>query len=363
MGISFVSSQTGLDPFSVAIVGAGPAGLYAASLCGSLGLRVAVFEALPFVGGQCAALYPCKGLKGVPGFPGAPAQDLIKHLERQARKSRAAIFLESGVEDLSQAVDEMGQTMFTLLAQGRIFQARSVLVATGMGRFCPNKPVLEAGELDTLGALEGKSVHYLVSDPKLFQNRCVVIAGGGDSAVDWAFELLPIAKSVTLVHRRETFRCAPESASRLKEAEDERRLLVYRSSQIKTLKSSNGQLTHVVLQTKTEDRVLQADHLLVFFGLTMDPGTLSSWSLASRLITRTKISIDPLTCSTSVPGVFAIGDIATRPSSVPPRVNLIASGFGEAVAAAYAIRQYLHPDQQTALNVQSLCKESGFPVV
>lgn len=349
------SQETDQAPFSVAIVGAGPVGLYAASLCGMLGLRVIVFETSPFVGGQCAALYPSKEVKGVPGFQGATAQELVTRLEQQARASRATFFLNATVENIREILRGEEGEGFELSAQGRTFAVRTVLIAAGMGRFYPNKPTFESTAPDVLNALEGKCVHYAVPDPERFRGQRVVIAGGGDSAVDWAFELLPVARSVTLVHRRETFRCAPASCSRLLALEQEGLLTVYRSANLKDLRIAEDHLTHVVLQPNSADAcALDADHLLVFFGLTTDLSSFEKWDLAPRLFTRTKIPVNPLTGATAVPGVFAIGDIVSYPADAPSRINLIGSGFGEAIAAAYALRRFLYPNKRLALNVQSL---------
>lgn len=343
----------GQPPFSVAIVGAGPSGLYAASLCGMLGLRVAVFETAPFVGGQCSALYPQKEVKGVPGFSGATAQELVACLERQAQKSGTTFFLEACVKNLREIVRPEG-TLFELTVRGQTFYARSVLIATGMGRFRPNKPTFPATGTDVLEMLEGRSVHYFVSDPVRFHDQRVVVAGGGDSAVDWVLGLLSVARSITLVHRREVFRCVPDSMLRLQSLENEGRLTIYRSAQLKGLKTEGDHLTHVILEKGAEECVVEADHLLVFFGLAADLGCLSSWELAPRLFIRTKVPVDPLSCATAVPGVFAIGDIVAYPSNAPAKVTLIAAGFGEAVTAAYAIKRTLYPDEKLPLNVQSL---------
>jgi thioredoxin reductase (NADPH) len=314
----------------VAIVGAGPVGLFAVFELGMLKLSSVLIDALPEVGGQCAALYPEKPIYDIPAHPAIDAGALVTQLEQQIAPFPAPRLLGRQVNGLSG-----GRGAFTLTTgQGDTVRARAVIVAAGAGAFGPNRP-----PLDGLAAYEATgAVQYYVRRREEFRNKRVVIAGGGDSAVDWALALKDIAR-VAVVHRRPKFRAAPESAAQLDEAAREGKIEMVIPYQLHGLVGTGGALSAV--QVATLDgavKSLPADVLLAFFGLSMDLGPIAAWGLQSQAH---HVIVDPATCQTSLPGVFAIGDVATYPG----KLKLILQGFSEAAVAAHAIFPIVHPGQ------------------
>jgi len=314
----------------VAIIGAGPVGLFAVFECGMLDMRCHVFDALDIAGGQCAALYPEKPIYDIPGYPRIDAADLIDRLVEQAAPFAPVYHLGTSVSGLSEAAD--GFVVET--AAGDRVAARAVIVAAGAGAFGPNRP-----PLDGIAAFEGKSVFYLVRRREDFRGRRVVIAGGGDSAVDWAISLAEVAERVLVVHRRPRFRAAPQSAAQLQRLADEGRIELVIPYQLHGLDGADGHLSAVVVaDLDGNTRRLEADRLLPFFGLATDIGPLAHWDLA---LDHNRIVVDPATCASSRPGIFAIGDI----SAYPGKLKLILSGFAEAAMAAHAIHPLVHPGE------------------
>jgi thioredoxin reductase (NADPH) len=320
----------------VAIVGAGPAGLFAAFECGMLKLRCCLIDALPEVGGQCTALYPEKPIYDIPAHPGIAAGELIGNLERQIEPFGVPRLLGRRVERLS------GQAgAFTLgTDRGDTVRCKAVLLAAGAGAFGPNRP-----PLDGLPAYEATGhVQYMVKRREDFRGRRVVIAGGGDSAVDWALSLRGIAEKIWVVHRRPKFRAAPETAAQLDAAHVAGELELVIPYQLHALHGEAGQLQGVeVAQLSGERRMLDADRLLAFFGLSMELGPVAEWGMD---LDRHHLRVQPATCETSLPGIFAIGDVATYPG----KLKLILQGFSEAAMAAHAIHPLVHPD--TALHFE-----------
>lgn len=384
------------NPWDVAVIGAGPVGLYAASMCGLLGLETIVFEALPHIGGQCSSLYPQKTLYGVPGFVGATAQALSERLFEQAKlyvssfqlgtkvsqlepvrleegetapdgnvenvRTEAAVGSDTGVKEPEGRVGGLGEPQeaasadsangkestglvhalgWRLVASENEVFAKTVLIAVGMGSFEPNRADLEGQE-----RFEGKHVHYHVSDVERFRDQILVIAGGGDAAVDWTLELVDKAKAITLVHRRETFRCAPSSLARLEEKERQGRVTLLRSHQLVRLEGGDT-LQTVVARHADGEVELPADHLLIFFGLLPKRDELLSWGLE---LAQQRISVDPRSMATSRPGIYAVGDAVHYDG----KVHLLTAGFGEAVTAAYHIKGRLCPSSTPRKDVSSL---------
>ncbi|QQP87956.1 NAD(P)/FAD-dependent oxidoreductase [Skermanella sp. TT6] len=315
----------------VAIIGAGPVGLFAIFECGMLRMKCHVVDALDMVGGQCAALYPEKPIYDIPGYPSIDAADLIDRLSEQCASFGPVFHLGQQVTGLTPA--EGGRWLVETSTGTRI-NARAVIVAAGVGAFGPNRP-----PLDGLEQFEGKSVHYLVRRRMDYAGKRVVIAGGGDSAVDWAISLAEVAEKIMVVHRRPKFRAAPESVARMEQLTREGRIEMVVPYQLAGLEGADGQLTGVRVATLDgEEKVLDADVLLPFFGLAMNLGPIAEWGLD---LEKHHIRIDQATCATSAPGIFAIGDIATYPG----KLKLILTGFAEAASAAHSAFPLVHPGE------------------
>ena len=314
----------------VAIVGAGPVGLFAVFELGMLKLASVLIDALGGIGGQCAALYPEKPIYDIPAHPAIEAGDLIARLETQIAPFPTPRLLGRRVETLTG-----GPGAFRLTTdKGDAIHAKAVILAAGAGAFGPNRPPLEG-----LAAFEDTgAVQYHVRRREDLRDRRVVIAGGGDSAVDWALALKDIAR-VAVVHRRPKFRAAPESTARLDAAAAKGEIEMVIPYQLHALHGAAGRLEGVEVATlRGETRTLAADVLLPFFGLSMDLGPLAGWGLERE---GAHIAVTPATCETSLPGVFAIGDVATYPG----KLKLILQGFSEAAMAAHAIFPLIRPDE------------------
>ena len=314
----------------VAIIGAGPVGLFAAFECGMLKLSSLLIDALDAVGGQCTALYPEKPIYDIPAHPAIEAGDLIANLERQIAPFHVPRLLGRRVERVTGAAGA-----FVLgTDQGETIHAKAVIIAAGAGAFGPNRPPLEG-----LGVFEATGcVQYYVRRKEDFRGKRVVIAGGGDSAVDWALALRGIAAHVQVIHRRARFRAAPESAAQLDAAAAAGEVELVIPYQLHALHGEAGQLRAVeVVDLDGGTRRLEADVLLPFFGLSMDLGPIAGWGLD---LARNHVTVTAATCETSVPGIFAIGDVATYAG----KLKLILQGFSEAAMAAHAIHPIVHPD-------------------
>ncbi|MGE0717451.1 MAG: NAD(P)/FAD-dependent oxidoreductase [Alphaproteobacteria bacterium] len=314
----------------VAIVGAGPVGLFAVFECGMLRMRCHVIDALDVPGGQCAALYPEKPIYDIPGYPRIDAAELVDKLVEQAAPFSPVYHLGQQVTALTP--HEGGFRLET--SAGTRIDAKAVIVAAGVGAFGPNRP-----PLDGIEAYEGTGVFYLVRRREDMRGKRVVIAGGGDSAVDWALSLVDVAERVMVVHRRAKFRAAPESTARLDALAKAGRIELVVPYQLAGLDGEGGRLAGVTVATLDgATRRLEADVLLAFFGLSMNLGPIAEWGMA---LERNHIAVDQATAATSVPGIHAIGDIAAYPG----KLKLILSGFAEAASAAHALFPRVHPGE------------------
>jgi len=320
----------------VAIIGAGPVGLFAAFECGMLKLRSTLIDTLDEVGGQCTALYPEKPIYDIPAHPAIAAGALITNLEHQIAPFDVPRLLGRRVDRLEGSAGH-----FVLgTDKGEEIRCKAVVLAAGAGAFGPNRPPLSG-----LPAFEATgAVRYACRKREDFRGRNVVIAGGGDSAVDWALSLKDVAAKVYVVHRRAKFRAAPETAAQLDAAAARGEVEMVIPYQLHALHGTDGKLEFVEVATLAgETRQLPADTLLPFFGLSMDLGPIAAWGLD---ILHSHVQVTAATCETSVPGVFAIGDVATYPG----KLKLILQGFSEGAMAAHAIHPIVHPD--TALHFE-----------
>jgi thioredoxin reductase (NADPH) len=330
--------STTVHTTDVAIVGAGPVGLFAVFECGMLGLKCHVIDSLEAIGGQCAALYPEKPIYDIPACPRLMAGELVARLAEQAAPFAPAYHLGQQVVAVAGADTGGGWRLET--SSGTRIDARAVIVAAGGGAFGPNRPPLAGIE-----RYEGKSVFYMVARREDFRDKRVVVAGGGDSALDWVLSLAEVARKVYVVHRRPKFRGTPESVARMQAlaeagAEAGAVVEIVAPYQLHALEGRGGALEAVVVASlEGETRRLEAEVLLPFFGLSMKLGPIADWGLE---LDRQLIAVDPATCETNKAGVFAIGDIAAYPG----KLKLILSGFAEAALAAHAIYKLVHPDQE-----------------
>ena len=318
----------------VAIIGAGPTGLFQVFELGLLGIKAHLIDSLKQPGGQCTELYPDKPIYDIPALPVCGAQELIDRLLQQIKPFGAELHL--GEEAIELKRKEDGRFLLRTSA-GTLFDAGAVVIAAGVGSFQPRRLALEGVE-----RFEGSQVHYRVKSAADFHNRKLVIFGGGDSALDWTLDLAPKAASIALVHRRPDFRGAPATAARVRAlvAEGKLRLL---EGLAQSIYSEAGALKGVQVKTARGDlQLLDADHLLVFFGLAPKLGPIADWGL--ELDKRT-IKVDTEKFQTNIPGVYAIGDINTYPG----KKKLILSGFHEATLAAFAIQHHLYPAKKQFL--------------
>ncbi|MDA8231068.1 MAG: NAD(P)/FAD-dependent oxidoreductase [Magnetospirillum sp.] len=330
----------------VVIVGAGPAGLFAVFECGMVKLGCHVVDALDAAGGQCQALYPEKPIFDIPGHPRILAADLVERLKDQAAPFGPVYHLGRPMVSLERQGD--GQWLCGL-SDGTAIRAPAVIVAAGCGAFGPNRPPLEGIE-----AFEGKSVFYFVARREEFRGKRVVVAGGGDSAVDWAISLAEVAARVTVVHRRPKFRAAPESQARLEAMAAKGDIDLVVPYQLHGLEGEEGRLRGVTVATLDGAvRRLEADLLLPFFGMAMTLGPVAEWGLG---MSASHVAVDPATMATNLPGVFAIGDICDYPG----KLKLILSGFAEAARAAHSARATVHPGEALHFEYSTT---SGVPVV
>ncbi|HVW93611.1 MAG TPA: NAD(P)/FAD-dependent oxidoreductase [Devosia sp.] len=314
----------------VVIVGAGPVGLFAVFELGLLDVRCHLIDILDRAGGQCTELYPEKPIYDIPGFPVVTGQALVDNLMQQIAPFTPEFHFGQMVSSLEKLED--GGFRLTTDA-GEVFRCKAVVIAAGGGSFQAKRPPVEGIE-----AYEGKSVFYAVRKMEDFRDQDVVIVGGGDSALDWTLNLQPIARSLTLVHRRDAFKAAPASVNRMKELVMEGKIS-FQLGQIARIEGEDGRLNHVHLATDAGDLSIPATRLLPFFGLTMKLGPVGEWGLELK---DGLVAVDTEKFESSMPGVFAIGDI----NAYPGKLKLILSGFHEAALMAQAAKKIVSPDER-----------------
>ncbi len=331
----------------VVIIGAGPVGLFAVFELGLVDIKAHVIDILDKVGGQCAELYPEKPIYDIPALPVVSGQELTDRLMEQIKPFAPTFHLGERIDALARR----GDGGFRLETDaGKVFHAKAVVIAAGGGSFTPKRP-----PLDGIEAYEGKSVFYAVRKMDEFRDRDVLIVGGGDSALDWTLSLQPIAKSLTLLHRRDEFRGAPHSVEKMRSlvAERQMQLLI---GQVTALHGADGALEAATVRTKEGDARLPCNRLLPFFGLTMKLGPVANWGIN---LEENLIKVDTEKFETSEPGIFAVGDINTYPG----KLKLILSGFHEVALMAQAAHRIVYPDKkllfQYTTSSSSLQKKLG----
>ena len=316
------------------IVGAGPCGLFQIFELGLLGLKAHIVDALPEPGGQCAELYPDKPIYDIPAIPVCDAQELVDKLMDQIRPFDAVFHLESQVTEV-EALD--AERFRVATSRGEELITRAVVIAGGVGSFQP-MPLRVAGVDDYLD----KQVFYRVRDPTAHHGKDLLVLGGGDSAFDWTVELAPHAKSLTLVHRSDRFRAAPATVSRMRELEAAGKVRFMVGNCVDFEAPNTTVERFHIRHTDESVTKVDVDHALVFFGLSPKLGPIAQWGLE---LDKNQIRTDTERFETNVPGIYAIGDIA----SYPGKKKLILSGFHEAALAAFAIKARLNPDEKVHL--------------
>ncbi|MDB6001495.1 MAG: ferredoxin--NADP(+) reductase [Rhizobacter sp.] len=320
----------------VVIIGAGPVGLFGVFQCGMLKMRCHVVDTLDALGGQCTALYPEKPIYDIPGFASVSAGDLVDRLERQAAPFAPVYHLGQTATGLRCLPDG---DIEVLLSSGRVLVARAVIIAAGAGTLGPNRPPLAGIQGYEGSDREGRGVIYRVTNLEALRGRRVVVAGGGDSAVDWANALHPVAERVMLVHRRAKFRAAPASVDALMTAAAQGRVELITPCQLHALQGDGRLLSAVtVVDDAGQTRELPADTLLALFGIATQLGPIADWGLQ---LEHQQIVATPPTCQTSMPGVYAVGDVA----AYEHKLKLILTGFAEVATAAHAIYPRVHPQE------------------
>jgi thioredoxin reductase (NADPH) len=315
----------------VLIIGAGPVGLFAVFELGLLDIKAHLVDILDKVGGQCAELYPEKPIYDIPGIPYITGHGLTEALMEQIKPFQPTFHLGEMVTTL----EKIGEPLFRVGTDGgKVFEAKVVVIGAGGGSFQPKRPPINGIE-----PYEGKSVHYAVRKIDAFRGKRLLIIGGGDSALDWAINLAPVASHLTLLHRRDQFRAAPDSVNKMLALAGEGKL-DFVLGQVASLEGENGQLSAANVKSNDGSTFhIACDAMLPFFGLTMKLGPVADWGLS---LDHDLIPVDTAAFETNVPGLFAIGDINTYPG----KLKLILSGFHEAALMAQKAYHYIYPDKK-----------------
>lgn len=329
----------------ICIIGAGPVGLFAIFEAGLLKMRCHLVDYLPQVGGQLSEIYPKKPIYDIPGFPTVMAQELVDNLMKQAEPFHPTFTLGERVESLV----KRGEADFLLTThKGTEIACKVVVIAGGLGCFEPRKP-----DIENLDSWEGKGVEYMVLDPEKFRGKKVVLAGGGDSALDWAIFLSDVASELTLIHRGETFRGAPDSAEKVKSLHDQGKLNLLLNSNVTTIKG-NGQISQLNVVHKDGSTLwIDTEYFIPLFGLSPKLGPIGNWALN---LDKNAILVDTRDYGTNIPGIYAIGDI----NQYEGKLKLILCGFHEAALMAHSAYHYIYPDKKVSLKYTTVNGIQGF---
>ena len=329
----------------ICIIGAGPVGLFSVFEAGLLKMRCHLIDTLPQVGGQLSEIYPHKPIYDIPGYPEIKAQELVDRLMEQIKPFEPGFTLGERVETL---VNQEDGSYLIGTNDGTIVEAKVVVIAGGLGCFEPRKPDIE-GLID----FEGKGVEYMVKNPEHFRAKKVVLAGGGDSALDWTIFLSDIAEQVTLIHRGDTFRGAPDSAEKVHELASRGKIKLVLQSNLLSV-SGNGHLKEVSYLGRDKVTVSQeADYLIPLFGLSPKLGPIGNWGLN---IDKSAIEVNTLDYSTNVARIYAIGDINTYPG----KLKLILCGFHEAALMVQSAFKHVYPDQKLSFKYTTVYGVNAF---
>ncbi|MGO4817885.1 NAD(P)/FAD-dependent oxidoreductase [Flavobacterium sp. W22_SRS_FP1] len=329
----------------ILIIGAGPTGLFAVFEAGLLKLKCHILDALPQAGGQLSELYPKKPIYDIPGFPEVLAGDLVNNLMEQIKQFEPGFTLGERAETIEKQED--GSFIVTS-NEGTQFHSKVVAIAGGLGSFEPRKPLI-----DGINFYENKGIKYFIKDPEEFRGKRVVIAGGGDSALDWSIFLSDVASEVTLIHRRNEFRGALDSVEKVQELKDSGKIRMITPAEVVGLNGAEH-IESVVLDENGANRTIDTDYFIPLFGLTPKLGPIGNWGLE---IEKNAIKVDnALDYQTNIPGIFAIGDVNTYPG----KLKLILCGFHEATLMCQAAYQIINPGKRYVLKYTTVAGVDGF---
>lgn len=329
----------------IIIIGAGPTGLFAVFEAGLLKLKCHLIDALPQPGGQLAELYPKKPIFDIPGYPSVGAGELVDNLMEQIKQFQPEFTLSETAEKIEKIDDT---TFIVTTNKGTQIKGKAVAIAGGLGTFEPRKP-----EIDNIEAYEENGVLYFVKNPEQFRNKNIVIAGGGDSALDWSIFLSNVAKSVTLVHRRNEFRGALDSVEKVQKLKNEGKINLITPAEVTKIEG-NGKVERLILNIEGQEQPLDTDYFIPLFGLVPKLGPIASWGLE---IEKNAIKVNnALDYQTNIEGIYAIGDVNTYPG----KLKLILCGFHEATLMCQSIYNRLNPNRKYVLKYTTVVGIDGF---
>ena len=329
----------------ILIIGGGPTGLFSVFEAGLLKLKCHILDSLAQPGGQCIELYPKKPIYDIPGYPEIIAGDLIKKLLEQIKPFNPGYTL--GETALTLERNSKGSFIVTT-DKGTKHQSKIIAIAGGLGTFTPRKP-----NLDNLAKFEDKGVDYLIKDPEKYKDKVVLIAGGGDSALDWTLFLSDIAKKVILIHRRNEFRGADDSVSNVQDLKNEGKIEVLTPAQVISLKGSS-KLDSVIVDIDGKSKEIIVDYFIPLFGLVPKLGPIKDWGL--EIENNAILVNNSLDYQTNIKGIYAIGDVNTYPG----KLNLILSGFHEAAVMCHSAYNLLNPGKKNTLKYTTISGVEGF---
>jgi thioredoxin reductase (NADPH) len=329
----------------ILIIGAGPTGLFAVFEAGLLKLKCHILDALPQAGGQLSELYPKKPIYDIPGFPDVLAGDLVDNLMEQIKQFEPGFTLGERAETIDK---QEGGSFIVTSNEGTKFHAKVIAIAGGLGSFEPRKPLIEG-----INFYENKGIKYFIKDPEEFRDKRVVIAGGGDSALDWSIFLTDVASEVTLIHRRNEFRGALDSVEKVQELKNAGKIRMITPAEVVGLNGAEH-IESIDIEENGAHRKIETDYFIPLFGLTPKLGPIGQWGLE---IEKNAIKVNnSLDYQTNIPGIFAIGDVNTYPG----KLKLILCGFHEATLMCQAAYQIINPGKRYVLKYTTVSGVDGF---
>jgi thioredoxin reductase (NADPH) len=330
----------------ILIIGAGPTGLFTVFEAGLLKLKCHLIDALPQPGGQCSEIYPKKPIYDIPAYPEILAGDLTDKLMEQIKAFEPGFTLGERADTIEKLEDD---TFVVTTNKGTKHHAPVVAIAGGLGSFEPRKP-----PISNIADFEDKGVEYIIRDPEIYRNKKVVIAGGGDSALDWSIFLTDVASEVTLVHRRNEFRGALDSVEKVQELKNAGKINLITPAEVKEIHGEDHVTGVTIVKRKDDSFVLETDHFIPLFGLSPKLGPIANWGLE---IEKNAIKVNnALDYQTNIPGIYAIGDVNTYPG----KLKLILCGFHEATLMCQSAYQRIHPDKKYVMKYTTVGGVEGF---